>query len=154
MLAFAAHLALRGPLRVLDGGNRFNAYTVARNLRRLSQGPLAQALERIRVARAFTCYQVAALLEQTPADTAPTLVIDFLDTFYDQSAPFVERRRLLEGCVQRLRYLSLQAAVAVSLRPPPPSQTDPTGLLQIVQDAADQVWFHEESHSPSPARLL
>ena len=153
MLAFAAHLARRGPVRILDGGNRFNAYQVARSLRRA--GPdLAQPLERIRVSRAFTCYQMAALLEQTPSGTLPTLVIDFLDTFYDQSAPRAERRRLLEECMQHLRRVSQRAAVVVSLRPPRPPQVDPNGLQEIVQAAADQVWFQEEILATPQPRLL
>jgi hypothetical protein len=67
MLDLAARLALRGELRVLDGGNSFNAYTVARNLGRLVGGggsALEEALQRIQVARAFTCYQVLTLLNR------------------------------------------------------------------------------------------
>ena len=154
MLAFATHLARRGPLRILDGGNRFNAYTVARALRRAGAGDLTQALGRIQVARAFTCYQMATLLEHTPSGTLSTLVIDLLDTFYDQNVPRAERRRLLDECVAHLHRLSQRAAVVASLRPPRPPQVDPTGLQEIVQAAADQVWFQEEIlYSPQP-RLL
>lgn len=209
MLTLAAHLARSGPLQVLDGGNRFNAYIVARQLRRLSTldaarvGPgatravpdLRSCLDRIRVARAFTCYQMAALIDQAcpgearacPAvfagacpgearDTlngSPTLVIDLLDTFYDESAPLAERRRLAEHCMQRLRqgpasagqstlapqgpapaqpdpvppYLR-EPVVVVSLRPPPPGKPDPTGLQELVQAAADTVLIQDGSPAP------
>jgi hypothetical protein len=90
MLAAIARLGEGGPVRVLDGGNRFNAYTVARAIRLadpstplgvetadvgLSRGdPLRgrcapqtptrlEILNRITVSRAFTCYQVLSLLE-------------------------------------------------------------------------------------------
>jgi len=176
MLTMAAHLARSGPLQVLDGGNRFNAYIVARQLRRLStfgeasnSPDLHSCLDRIRVARAFTCYQMAALIDQAcPGEAracpgSPTLVIDLLDTFYDESAPLAERRRLAEHCMQRLRqgpsrhsrgqctsapqglappYLQ-GPVVVVSLRPPPPGKTDPTGLQELVQSAADYVLFQE-----------
>jgi hypothetical protein len=66
MLALTAHLARRGPLRVLDGGNRFNVYRVARFLRPQSGADLSGALERIQVARAFTCYQMLGLLQASP----------------------------------------------------------------------------------------
>jgi len=144
MLVIATRLALRGPLHVLDGGNRFNAYLVARMLRYLGANDLMQSLRQIRVARAFTCYQMVKLLEETPIQGCPLLVIDLLDTFYDESAPLDERRRLGQHCAVRLRDLSQQATVVVSLRPPRPPLTDPTGLLETIQEAADQVWFQAE----------
>ncbi|HUF37628.1 MAG TPA: hypothetical protein VMN57_03825, partial [Anaerolineales bacterium] len=64
MLALAARLALAGPLRVLDGGNSFDAFAVARHLR--GHTPRVEpALDRIRVQRAFTCYQLLTLLNET-----------------------------------------------------------------------------------------
>ena len=154
MLTLAARLAQRGPLRVLDGGNRFNAYIVARALRRSSQDDPVQALERIRVARAFTCYQMKAMLEGTPPLAIPTLVIDLLDTFYDESEPLPERRRLAQSCAAHLRRLSQAAPVVVSLRPPPPPQSDPTGLLDILREAADMAWLQEAAPPASALRLL
>jgi hypothetical protein len=147
MLAFAARLAQRGPVCVLDGGNRFNAYHVARILRSLGQVDLAQALGRIQVARGFTCYQMTALIEETPPQGVPTLVIDLLDTFYDESAPLPERHRLAQRCAARLRRLGQQAPVVASLRPPPPPHNDPSGLLDIIREAADLAWFQE---TPAP----
>jgi len=147
MLSLAAWLAQRGPLRVLDGGNRFNAYTVARELRRAGTLDQTQALSRIRVARAFTCHQVLSLLENTPRHSTPTLVIDLLDTFYDESVNLEERRRLAHKCAGHLRRLSQFATVAVSVRPPRPPRTDPTGILEIIQDAADQFVFHQPQES-------
>jgi len=143
MLTLAARLAQRGPLCVLDGGNRFNAYTVARELRRAGTLDQTLALSRIHVARAFTCHQVLSLLENTPRQTSPTLVIDLLDTFYDESVNLEERRRLAHICAGHLRRLSQSATVAVSVRPPRPPRTDPTGILEIIQDAADQFVFHQ-----------
>ena len=71
MLTFAARLAVHAPLRVLDGGNQFNAREVARLLRSQNAPDVYAALERIRVARAFTCYQMLALLEQTLRSLIP-----------------------------------------------------------------------------------
>jgi hypothetical protein len=160
MLELAARLAQRGPLCVLDGGNRFNAYIVARRLRRLyaagsaaGQMDLPQVLGRIRVARAFTCYQMTAMLEQAPESASPVLVVDFLNTFYDESVPLAERRRLLEICLGHLERLSQPAAVVVSLRPPRPPLKDPTGFLESVLAAADLVWFPDVPQEPPP-RLL
>jgi hypothetical protein len=144
MLTFAARLALLTPLRVLDGGNRFNAREVARILRGLNAPDLYAALARIRLARAFTCYQMLALLEETLPGPHPTLIIDLLDTFYDESASLEERRRLVENCLVHLRSLSFLAPVVASVRPPAPARSDPTGLLEMVQQAADSLWFQED----------
>jgi hypothetical protein len=154
MLAFAARLAQAGPLRVVDGGNRFNVYLLARLAGRLQRAALHETLQRVRFARAFTCFQMAALLEQIPAIPDPTLVIDFLNTFYDESVPLAERRRVLEACLGQLRRLSHPAAVVVSVRPPPPPHVDPTGLLDAVQAAADLVWFPDFPSTPLPPRLF
>lgn len=148
MLFFAARLALRGSLRVLDGGNRFNAYRLARSLRRLSRSGLEEALGRVWVARAFTCYQMVALLEATPAAPVPTLVVDLLGTFYDESVPLAARRRLVEASLDHLERLSGPAAVVASLRLAPGPQPDPGGLAARVQAAADLLWI---AQPPAPA---
>ena len=79
MLELAARLALAGPLQVLDGGNQFNVYPVARALRRQT-ADLAAALGRIQIARAFTCYQMSVLLAQTPSSHIPVLAAYYLCT--------------------------------------------------------------------------
>ncbi|HSQ17139.1 MAG TPA: hypothetical protein VLM83_05525, partial [Anaerolineales bacterium] len=86
MTALTARLVQQGAVRLLDGGNSFDGYGLARALHQ--QTPRWQAaLKRISVARAFTCYQMATLLAQTNAVPLPTLVLDLLDTFYDENTP-------------------------------------------------------------------
>src|SRR5512146_2960645 len=92
MLDLAARLAVGGPVRVLDCGNRFNVYPVARAIRSRT-GSLQAALQRIHLARAFTCYQVLALLEEAPDESTPTLVLDLLATFYDEDVKLPETQR-------------------------------------------------------------
>ena len=58
-------------VHVLDGGNRFNGYTLAR-----AAYGRQEILNRITVARAFTCYQMLALLESTPASEGPFMILD------------------------------------------------------------------------------
>jgi len=115
MLDLTATLARRGPVRVLDGGNQFNAYYVARAVRRHATN-LSEILARVDLARAFTCYQMEALLLASPAEWVPTVVLDFLSTFYDENVPLAERRRLLQRCALHLRRLSRRAPVVVSVQ--------------------------------------
>lgn len=138
MLQLAAGLAGRGSLRVLDGGNQFNAYQVARAARRRT-AEIDTLLERIFLARAFTCYQMEALLLGTRDHPFPTLVLDFLATFHDENVPMSERRRLLAHCAGHLRRLARQAAVVVSARPAAEDQPERVELLTSLRRCADQV---------------
>ena len=148
-----ARLAVQGPLRVLDGGNGFNVYKVAQHLRRYT-ADLSAALENIQVARAFTCYQMVALLDSTPGSYVPTLVLDLLSTFTDENVPFIERRRLLAASLFALRRLSLHAPLGVSARLAEPSQSEYRLLLAALEEAADQVWRFEAPAPPPPIRLF
>ena len=74
------------------GGIPFEDYRLARAIRRQTHA-VGAALERLQVARAFTCYQMAALLAHAPAGTNPTLVFDLTATFYDESARPAESLR-------------------------------------------------------------
>jgi hypothetical protein len=139
MIELAAGLARRGPLRVLDGGNRFNTYPLARALRRHTVD-IDACLERIYLSRAFTCYQMETMLATTPAQSAPTLVLDLLATFTDENVPLAERERLLQLSVGSLRRLSRLRPVAVSARPDGSAQTELGRLLETLRDSADQVW--------------
>lgn len=144
MLKITAFLAMRGAVRVLDGGNSFDAYQVARHLRR--QTPhLDQALDRITVARAFTCYQVLSLFEGTPATQAPQLALDILSTFCDESVSVAESERLLRLVVGHLHRLRGRGAVLVSSQPP--QQAERRGLLEIIGTAADHVYIND---APGP----
>ena len=112
-----AELALRGPLTILDGGNRFQAYRVAHLIRRQTPDVRAAA-NRLFIQRAFTCYQMLALLESTPARPQPYLILDFQATFYDDHVPNCEACRLLDACLTQLERLRRTAPVAITLAPP------------------------------------
>jgi hypothetical protein len=153
LLDLVARLAQHHPLRVVDGGNCFNAYSVARELRRYTT-ELETALERIQVARAFTCYQVLTLLEETPVDGMPTLVLHMLDTFYDQNVSLVERKRLLNLSIQELRRLSQRSSVGISAHWPKTALPEAIKLLDILEDAVDYVWRMEAEQPAVALRLF
>lgn len=146
MNTFAARLALNGSLRVVDAGNWFDAHSIARQVRQQTT-QLKQALERISITRAFTCYQVLSLLEGFPNSQEPTLVMNLLSTFADENVPELERSRLLEEVIGNLRRLSRHAPVVIGVVPesaeifgqPHHISPLPTALLEILKDAANQV---------------
>ena len=134
LLEAIAKLGSIEPVRVLDGGNRFAAY---------------------KVARAFNCYQVLSLLEDTPSIPSPFVVLDMLSTFYDESVKARERKNLLYSCIVNLKRLVRNAGGVVSIHPPAvPSQTA-TELLKMIQDyTCDSYYVVPKPSLYEPMRLF
>ncbi len=106
-------------------------------------------LQRIIVARAFTCYQMEALLAAAAeaacipgVPAAPVLAPRLLATFADENVRPGERLRLLQRCLQDLKRLARSAPVLVSATPLP-AGADTTGFLSRLEAAADQIWRFE-----------
>jgi hypothetical protein len=146
-----ARLAMPDQVRVLDFGNSFNFHVVSRSLRRYTVD-LNTHLERIQIARAFTCYQVLSLLAQTPSGTSPTICLEFLSTFYDENVAYAERRQLLDQSVSHLQRLSQTAPVAVSVAAPPPGQADE--WFTVLEECATQVWRLDDHYPAIQPRLF
>jgi hypothetical protein len=169
LLAALTILASRGhPIRVFDGGNRFDGYFVARLARRLSSDPHA-TLERIRLSRAFTCFQLAELIENTPGGDhlAPTpidpptvitegtpllFVLDLLNTFYDESVPLRDSERLLHNTIGHLKRLALHGPVIVGAREPRLLVKERWTLLDQLQVASDIAWLLRAPDVPEEAQ--
>jgi hypothetical protein len=151
MLDLAARLSLDGPLYLLDCGNRSNMYRVAKTLRTLTNDPVA-VLKNIHLSRAFTCYQVVALLEKLShnreAVGVPVLVLDLLATFMDESVKADESRMLFDIAMQRLQELSCTAPVVVSAKPLLSISSPRLDLLGQLKSQAFEVW--EEDTLPAP----
>ena len=124
-LSAAIQVLMRGAqVALVDGANRFDAYFIAEFARRVAShgGPSPDTLlQRIHVSRAFTCYQMEAVVtERLPAFLARTgapvaVVFGPLDTFYDEQAPLFEVkagiRRMMEA-LQRMRDAGIGILVA------------------------------------------
>jgi hypothetical protein len=151
MTILTARLALAGHVRLLDAGNCFDGYGLARQLRQQTSS-WQPALERVSVARAFTCYQVETLLTESMANFSPVLVLNLLDTFYDENVKLAERVRLLEVSLAEIRRLCRAAAVAVSTSQP--TRDQPAELIEMLAKAAGQVWSYEEPQPVEPLRLF
>jgi hypothetical protein len=172
LLAALTVLAASGhPIRVFDGGNRFDGYFVARLARRLSSDPHA-ILERIRLSRAFTCFQLAELIENTPGDgiiasaqmdnpqpskvaaesQSLLFVLDLLNTFYDESVPLRDSERLLHNTIGHLKRLASQGPVIVGAREPRVLVKERWTLLDQLQVAADVAWLLRAPDGPEEAQ--
>ena len=147
LLTMTARLAEAGPVRVVDGGNLYNVYPVARAARGRTE-----VLERISVSRAFSCYQVLTMLENMPAEPVPFVILDLLKMFYD---PFVwteDRKRLLRKCLTHLDKLEKTAGGLVSVHPPRVLCQTESELLEMVQAAARDI-YHVQIAVPAPVPM-
>ena len=150
MTLLTARLALTGRVRLVDAGNCFDGYGLARQLRQ-DTSFWQKALERVSVARAFTCYQVETLLTESVSDFSPVLVLNLLDTFYDENVNLQERLRLLKVSLGELRRLHRTASVAVSTCIPTPDQ--PLELLEMLSRAAGAAMPRSTSSCVKPIRF-
>ncbi len=138
LFALVANTAVQGPLRVIDGGNLFNVLNLNRMIRRRTAG-IEQVLRRVHISRAFTCFQMEAMLHDLHDLLNPILVIDLLNTFYDQSVSDQTSRRLLANCISHLKRCSATTPVMVSVFPPPKAENRPF-LISTLLEAADHTW--------------
>jgi hypothetical protein len=103
---------------VLDGANRFDPY-MASSFARRALIPPERLLRRIRIARAFTCYQMATLMgerlvsllrqeeEAAPRQKPWVIVLGPTTTFFDKDVPEREVRPLFEKSLKRVEEMAM-----------------------------------------------
>jgi hypothetical protein len=85
------------------------------------------------------------LLKQTPSDRTPSLILDLLAPFHDESVPEREMDQLLFEAILELRRLSREAMVVVSAH----AGKNRPRLLKALQHALEQV-EQPQSFLPQP----
>ena len=139
-MTLIAELGLRGAVTILDGGNRYRPYQVATLLRRKTVD-ISTVANRLFSRRAFTCYEMNTLLGSTPSLNQPYLILDLLNTFYDDHVPAHEATRLLVSCLNQIQRLLLSGPVVVTLAPPLVNER--AFLFEQVCRKADEVLIKE-----------
>jgi hypothetical protein len=134
---------------VLDGANRFNAYTVSSFARRTLIPP-EKLLKSIRIARAFTCYQMATLMgerlvslvhartvgaihactpkcgvsarrHESPLQRQWVILLGPLTTFLDEDVPEREVRPLFERSLRKIEEMASRGVPFLLFQSNPPS---------------------------------
>lgn len=102
----------RDRVAVLDGGNRFNPYALARAAQERGRPP-RELLSRVLVSRAFTCFQMDALAAR-PLPAPRAVVLSMLDLFLEEAVAFSTAQLLLR---RTAASLARREAVCVEWRP-------------------------------------
>jgi energy-converting hydrogenase Eha subunit H len=147
LMAMLAALALSGEVIVVDGGNCFDGYALARAVRRRTHH-VQTALKAIKLSRAFTCYQMVAMLAELPLEGTPIIVLDMMSTFLDENVSFAKRQRLLGQSLALLRRISQSAPVAVWSRNRSTPNDEAQRLLTPLLEAAHEIWELETPKLP------
>jgi len=123
-LPFAAYFAARGEtVAVVEAANNFNLYRLTEWARCHGMAPL-ELLNRLRIARSFTPFQLVVILEYIGKEMAryqaTRLVITGLpDCLYDEELTNVEARNTFARCRQSLQRLAAQTTVLAFAEAPP-----------------------------------
>jgi len=153
LLTLATALAARGCRpHIYDGGNRFDGYFIARLARRISARPHS-ILERIQLSRAFTCFQLAERIENTTGSNEPLIILDLLNTFYDESVPLREVEYLLDKTLAHLHQLAVSGPVIIGAREPRQPVQERWPLLERLQLGADAAWMLHPPEASEGAQL-
>jgi hypothetical protein len=108
----------------IDGANTFRLYQITR-LARLHQLNPKQVLDRIYVSRAFTAYQMTALILQKLEEATKTcnaklvIVSDIAAMFLDKDVQDEEAKRIYSQVITRLSNLARERQVIVITTYPP-----------------------------------
>jgi hypothetical protein len=130
---------------VLDGANSFNAYVVAKLARRWGYAP-EPILGRIKLSRAFTCYQMKELVTQRlvsvlgpPRETA-IFCLGLLETFYDEDVKLVDAVRMIKMISVMFTTLAQRGyTILITTREPRAEQKDRMVLLNLLKASAQRV---------------
>ncbi|HUL44644.1 MAG TPA: hypothetical protein VLY03_09835 [Bacteroidota bacterium] len=153
LLGLALGSATGKPVAVIDGGMKFNSYVLAELAKIVSCSP-QQLLRRTYLTRSFTAFQTeAAITTKLPPFIASThcrsvIILDLLDTFYDDQIRPAECRESIRRILCTLRQLvarNVHVLIAgVLVEHPPPGKEH---LFTLLHEAAHHVLaIHPEGH--------
>ncbi|HTT26448.1 MAG TPA: hypothetical protein VMH90_05765 [Thermoplasmata archaeon] len=147
-LLYAGSARAGGSVSLLEGANRLHPYRVAEAGRRLGGEPI-EVLRRVRLARAFTAYQLVALVDGWAREirrSRPTLLVAHgLTTLFEtDDVPVEERGPLLGHIAATLRGIAEGTRIPMLLTLPGSPARFP-GLADRGPRFFDVVRFHPRS---------
>ena len=144
-------LALRLPLYIIAGGEWLPGYALTRSVRRRTP-EVKQILDRIHLARPFTCYQILDLLSETRPGNEPILILDFLHHFHNEDVELPVRFRVFEQCCKHLERLSLFRPVLTFVQHRPVEEYQQ--LFPFLISIADQIFQMDGEAATEVSQLV
>jgi hypothetical protein len=153
-LLYAGNAVARGRISLLEGANRFHPYRIGELGRSLGVDA-TETLRHLRLARAFTGYQMVALVDGWAAEVRrhpPTLLVghDLPALFADDEIPLEERTALLRHMARALHPLLREVRLPLLLTLGPGGFTQFPGLADEGPRWCDLVTF---ARGPGTVRL-
>jgi hypothetical protein len=102
----------------VDGGNSFNPYEISAIAREYGSDPKS-TLERVFISRAFTAYQLSAIVSETLEDALKryksklVLISKITSLFLDRDVPAKEALELFKKMTLHLTYLALKRNIII-----------------------------------------
>ena len=135
---------------VLDGANRFDPYTVSFFARKMWISP-ETLLKKIRIARAFTCYQMSALMGEKlaaflkgeairQASKPKVILLGPLTTFLDEDVSEGEVRPLLERSLRKVDALAAEGVSFFLFQSLVPPRSKRTYLMRKLFQFSHLAW--------------
>ncbi len=128
----------------LDGANQIDPLLIARLARQRGQQP-SEFNRRIKVARAFTCFQLTELLARVPRAlqefSAHIVIVTALpDLYFDEDVREAEARISFEQALRELKRLARQPLSVAVFSDAPSFATPRRRFFDQLTACADQVW--------------
>ncbi len=153
-LLYAGSAAVRGRVSLVEGANRFDPYRIGEIGRALGVDA-TETVRRIRLARAFTAYQMVALVDRWAQEVRrdrPSLLVghDLAALFHDDEIPEEEQAGLLRHVARSLRSVAERAGVPLLLTLGPDGVA---GFPSLAQDGPRWFDFIRLERGPGAFRL-
>lgn len=135
---------------VLDGANRFNPY-VASSFARKALISSEKILKRIRIARAFTCYQMATLMgarllsfiegiHPFPIQKIQVFLLGPLTPFLDEDVPEREVRPLFERALSKVEEMAAVGVPFFLFQSPVAHRSKRVFLMERLSQFSNWIW--------------
>jgi hypothetical protein len=136
---------------VLDGANRFDPYRVSSFAKKASIPPVS-LLKRIRIARAFTCYQMATLIEERLVSSLEqteeiaqqqkpwVILLGLVTPFLDEDVSEREVRPLFERSLRRVEGMAAGGIPFFLFEPSAASDSKRAYLTRRLFQFSDLIW--------------
>lgn len=132
------HFGIQGFVQVIVGGNRI-AFDHLPLLLGEQIGSVYAIMDRILVSRAETCYQMQDVLAALEPGSAPIVIIDMLESFYEEDLTVQEVTLLLQKCLRRIQELSKTAPILIGSRGDPGRPT----LIKLLEQNSDERFYFQ-----------